>query len=98
MKNTINRESYFLTKTIQLKQWKRVLDKLISRAEKTKDRKKTELLHHIVKIQVKKARTEAKLRQLQNEKNGNRSNLKADFEKSWGDLRKAFLRASAKTE
>ena len=83
-------------KAKQLKQWERVINKLISSVETAKDRRKKELLHHIVKIQVKKARTEAKLRQMQNEENGNWNNLKGDFEKSWRELREAFLKASAR--
>jgi hypothetical protein len=96
MENTKNKESYLLIKVKQLKQWERVIDKLISRAQQAKDKRKTELLHHIIKIKVKKARTEVKLRQLKNEKNGKWNRLKGDFEKSWGELREAFLKASAR--
>jgi hypothetical protein len=96
MENFKNKESYLQRKAKQLQQWERVIDKLISRVEQTKDRKKTELRHHIVKIQVKKARTAVKLRQLQNTGNGKWNEIKADFEKSWRELRQAFLKASAK--
>jgi hypothetical protein len=98
MKNLINRESYLQIKTKQLQQWERVVDKLISRADNAKDRSQTELRHHILKIQVSKARTEAKLRKLQKANNGKWNDIKADFEISWGQLRQSFLKASTRSK
>ena len=95
MENHKNKESYLQRRTQQLQQWERVIDKLISRADKAKDISETDLRHHIVKIQVKKARTEVILRHLQEEGNGKWDDIKAGLEKSWKDLRKAFLKASA---
>ena len=96
MENIKNRESYLQRRAEQLRQWERVIDKLISRADKAKDRSKTELGHHIVKIQVKKARTEAKLRQLHEAGNEKWDDIKADLEISWVELREAFSKASAR--
>ena len=96
MENLINKESYLLRRAEQLHQWERVIDKLISRAERAKDRSKTELHHHIVKIWVKKVRTEVKLRHLKEAGNGKWNDLKADLDKSWGELRETFLKASAR--
>lgn len=98
MRNLINRESYLQTKTKQLLQWDRVIEKLISRADNTADRGQTEIRHHIIKIQVNKARAEAKLRKLQKENNGNWNDIKADFEKSWNELRQSFLKASTRSK
>jgi hypothetical protein len=96
MEDLNNRESYSLRKTEQLRQWEGVIDKLTVRAEKAVDKNKTDLQHHIIKIRVKKARTEAILRKLQQSDNGNWDLLKGAFEKSWQELRKTFLKASAK--
>jgi hypothetical protein len=96
MENLKDKESYLQRKAQQLRQWERVIEKLISRADRAKDKRETELRHHILKIQVKKARTEAKLRQLQEEENGKWDDIKAGLEKSWVELREAFLKASAR--
>jgi hypothetical protein len=96
MENPKNRESYLQRRAEQLRQWDRVMAKLIARVDKVKGKSNTDLRHHIVKIQVKKARTEVKLRQLQEEGNGKWDDIKADLEKLWGELREAFLKASAK--
>jgi hypothetical protein len=96
MENHKNKESYLQRRIQQLQQWERVIDKLISRADLAKDKRETELRHHIVKIQVKKARTEVILRHLQEEGNGKWDEIKASLEKSWVELREAFLKASAK--
>jgi hypothetical protein len=96
MENLINKESYLLRRAEQLHQWERVIDKLISRDERAKDRSKTELHHHIVKIWVKKARTEVKLRHLKDAEKGKWNDLKADLEKSLEELREAFLKSSTK--
>jgi hypothetical protein len=96
MENHKNKESYLQRRTQQLQQWERVIDKLISRADKAKDISETDLRHHIVKIQVKKARTEVILRHLQEEGNGKWDDIKAGLEKSWVELREAFLKASAR--
>ena len=96
MENLKDKESYLQRKAQQLRQWERVIEKLISRADRAKDKRETELRHHILKIQVKKTRTEAKLRQLQEEENGKWDDIKAGLEKSWVELREAFLKASAR--
>jgi hypothetical protein len=96
MENLKNKESYLQRRAKQLQQWERVIDKLISRADKASGKSKTELHHHIVKIRVKKERAEVKLEQLQEAGNGMWDFLKADLENSWVELREAFLAASAK--
>jgi hypothetical protein len=98
MENHKNKESYLQIKAQQLRQWERVIDKLISRADKAKDKRETDLRHHIVKIQVKKARTEVILRHLHEEGNGKWDDIKAGLEKSWMELREAFLKASARSK
>lgn len=80
----------------QLQQWDRVIAKLVARADKAKDMRQKDLRHYILKIQVLKARTEVKLRQLQEAKNGDWDNIKTSLENSWTTLRKAFLKASAR--
>jgi hypothetical protein len=90
------KEIYLERRIKQLKQWDRVIEKLKSRADKANDKTEEDLRHHIVKIQVKKARTEVRLRQLQNEDDNKWAFTKAGLEKSWLDLRNAILRASAK--
>jgi hypothetical protein len=96
MKNPKDKESYLQRRAQQLSQWDRVIEKLISRADRAKDKRETDLRHHIIKIQVKKARTEVKLRQLQEAETGKWDDIKAGLEKSWVELREAFLKASAK--
>jgi hypothetical protein len=97
MENLKNNESYLQRRAQQLRQWERVIEKLISRADRAKDKREIELRHHILKIQVKKARTEAKLRQLQEADYGKWDVIKAGLEKSWVELREAFLKASARS-
>ncbi len=96
MKKHTNKEIYLQRRAQQLIQWERVIDKLKLRADKSEDKSKTDLNHHILKIQVKKARTEVQLRQLQKAENGNWDDLKTSLEQSWTDLRRAFIRASAR--
>ena len=95
MINNTDKKSYLNRRTKQLRQWEPILEKLMLRAEKAQDTSKTELRHHIVKIQMKKARTEVKLRELRKAKKGEWDDLKTGLENSWKDLRKAFLKASA---
>jgi hypothetical protein len=96
MENLKNRESYLQRRAKQLLQWERVIDKLISRADKDSGKSKTKLRHHIVKIRVKKERIEVKLGQLREAENGKWEDIKADLEISWVELREAFLKASTK--
>jgi len=94
----MHKESYLHRRAEQLRQWERVIDKLSSRADKASGKHKTELRHHIVKIEVKKARTEVILRQLEKAENGNWHEIKAVLEISWRELRESFLKASAKSK
>ena len=99
LKNWEYQESYLQRRSEQLKQWQRVIDKLKLRAAKALDsRSKNNLRNHIVKIQVQKARTEAKLNQLQETGSENWHAIRADLDKSWLELREAFLKASARAK
>ena len=96
LKNLKNKEAYLRRKLLQLKQWERVINILRSRAAKSNDKNKTELRHHIGKILVQKARTEHKLKQLQEAGDGKWDDCKIGFELSSGDLRDAILKASSR--
>jgi len=97
MNSAERRVTYLHRKAVQLFQWEKVLNKLRGRADQAIDKDETNLRHHILKIWVKKARTEAKLHTLGESENGNWDRLKADFEKHWKDLRHAFLKASGRS-
>ena len=94
----LENESYLQRRTIQLRLWQRVLDRLISRAVKAEGKSRREQHRHIIKIQVKKDRTEVKLKQLSGASNKMWDTIKIGMEKSWKELREAFLKASAKTK
>ena len=96
MENQKNKESYMIRKSQQLIQWDRVTDKLKLRVADARDKSKTDLRHHLLKIQVVKARTEAILRRLQIAENGNWYHIKSELEKSWRLLRQRFSKASAR--
>jgi len=98
MEKNQNKESYMQRRTQQLQQWDRVIAKLIARADKAKDIRQKDLRHHILKIQVLKARTEVKLRQLREVDNGDWDIIKTGLENNWTTLRKAFLKASARAK
>ena len=93
---SLENETYLQRRTIQLSQWQRVLDRLISRAVKAEGKSRRDQHHHIIKIQVKKERAEVKLRQLDRASNKIWEEIKTGMEKSWKELREAFLKASAK--
>ena len=96
MEDHKNKESYMQRKAQQLIQWDRVIDKLQARADKAKDKSKSDLHRHIIKIKVIKARTAVILNRLRNADNGNWDNIRMDLEKSWGLLRRAFSNASVR--
>ena len=89
-----NKKSYLDKKSEQLQQWDKIIDKLIKRANNQRDDHHTELRHHIVKLQVKKARTEVKLIQLKEAGKEKWDVLKTGLEKNWLELREAFSKAS----
>jgi hypothetical protein len=95
-KRSIENESYLQRRAAQLHQWQRVLDRLISRAVKAEGKSRRDQHHHIIKIQVKKDRTEVNLKQLSRAGNKMWDNIKIGMEKSWKELREAFLKASAR--
>ena len=94
MNDDKDNKSYLNGRAEQMRQWDGIIDKLIHRANKQKDENHTELRHHIVKLQVKKARTEVKIRQLQEAGKEKWDDLKAGLEKNWIELREAFSKAS----
>lgn len=93
--HSIEENSYLQKRAQQLHQWQRVLDKMISKAGTAKGKPRRDLHHHILKIQVKKDRTEVKLRQLIKASNEKWDEIKTGMEKSWQELREAFLKSTA---
>ncbi|MEJ2053249.1 MAG: hypothetical protein P8X42_04950 [Calditrichaceae bacterium] len=91
-------KSYLQKRTRQLHQWQRVLDRLIFRAVKAEGENRREQHNHIIKIQVKKDRTEVKLKQLTGINDKFWDEIKSGMDKNWKELRAAFLKASAKTK
>ncbi len=87
---------YVDRKTLQLKQWDRVIAKLILMAKQEDNKSKKDLLHHIKKINIKITRIERKLKKLRESGNQNWFNIKSDIEIKWKDLRKVILKGSAK--
>jgi hypothetical protein len=71
---------------------------LISRAVKAEGKNRREQHRHIIKIQVKKDRTEVKLKQLSETSNKMWDKFKIGMEKSWKELRETFLKASARSK
>jgi len=98
MENPEEKKSYLRERAEQMRKWDKIIDKLIVRSGKAKNKDNTELRHHIVKLQVKKARTDFKLRQLQEAGKEKWDDLKTGLEKNWVELRKAFSKASTKHE
>lgn len=92
------KESYLRRRAMQLNQWDRVIKQLILRADKISSNGKTDLHRHIVKIQVKKARTEVILKKLNAAGSEKWEDIKAGLEKNWKELRIAFLKASGGTK
>jgi len=85
---------YFKKRTEVLKKLEFLIKKLILKAEKAQGKNKTNLLHHVIKIQVKKARTDVILRQLiKNENQQDLDDLMVNLGISLRELRKAFSRA-----
>lgn len=95
---SIENELYLRRRTLQLSQWQRVIDRLISRAVKAEGKNRRELHRHIIKIQVSKDRIEVKLKQLSETSNHMWDNIKIGMEKNWKELRETFLKASAKSK
>jgi len=94
MENSQNKESYLHRKTDQLRQWERVIDRLVSRVDKADDGSKTKLQNRLTKILAKKANTEIVLKQLHDTGNEKWDNIRAVLEQNWLELREAFLETS----
>lgn len=88
------KESYVQKRTEILQKLEGVIDKLILRADKANGKDKINLLHHVIKIKIKKIRTAIKLRQLKETDYENWNSLKVNVEISLKELRLAFLKAS----
>jgi hypothetical protein len=97
MENTDCKELYLQRKAQQLMQWDKVVDKLKTREAGAVMKFKTDLQHHILKIQVIKARTEAKLRNLRIADKSDWDASRQEMEKSWLRLRLAFSRAATQS-
>ena len=98
MENLKNKKYYLRRRTKQLHQWDRVIDRMKARADKAQNQSKTEILRHIINIEVKKEGIALDLRNLKKAENEIWDNIKAKIEKSWVELRHAFLNPSARTE
>jgi hypothetical protein len=96
LKNLKSKESYLKRKSEQLHQWERVIKILSIRSNKSEANNKSEIRVHIGNILVQKARSEYKLKQLQQASNEEWNSTKTGLEKSWIELRAAFLIASAR--
>lgn len=94
MKNPNTNKFYLQRKAKQLKQWEKVLDKIILRAEISNDKDKTKIFQHINKIQAIKLRIEDILNQLQHAENERRGASNINLEKNFDNLRQAFLESS----
>jgi hypothetical protein len=90
MVNFKNKDSYLQRKAKQLHQWERVMGNLITRAQKTEDKKKAELLNQIEKIKTKKAYIEKQLKRMKLSGEKEWRKEKDGLEKSWKELRDAF--------
>ena len=74
-----------------------VIDKLILKAAKAEGKNKTNLQNHVIKIQVKKARTDVLLRKLKGKGDESWDDLKINLDISLKELRKAFSNAFVMT-
>ena len=90
------KELYVDRKAQQLKQWDRVIAKIILTAKQADIESKKDLLHHIKTINIKITRIERILKLLRESGNQNWFNIKFDLEIKWKDLRKVILKGSAK--
>jgi hypothetical protein len=90
-----NNEFYLQKNTDLLQKLESVIDTLILKAEKAEGKHKTNLQHHVIKIQVKKARTDVILRKLKRKENEEQDDLKNNFEISLKKLKKALSNASS---
>ncbi|HEX9654996.1 MAG TPA: coiled coil domain-containing protein, partial [bacterium] len=69
---------------------------LKTKADKAKTESKSALLKQIDELSVKKEMVRDKLKQLQAAGNGSWDDMKAGVEKSWGELKGAFSKASTR--
>lgn len=92
-----NNEFYLQRKTELLQKLEYVIDKLILKADKAEGKHKTNLQHHVIKIQVKKARTDVILRKLKRKEYKDKEQLKDSLEISLKDLKKAFSKSISMT-
>jgi hypothetical protein len=90
MHNSHNKKSYLLRKSEQLRQWDRVLENLIVRAQKANESQKSFQMNQIEKIKAKKVSIENQLKKIEASGEEQWEIDKAGFEKSWKELRNAF--------
>ena len=79
-----------LRKSEQLRQWERVLDKLILRAQRADDTVRSGQLNQIEKIKAEKLSIEDQLKQIEVSGEEHWETEKAYFEKRWKELRNVF--------
>jgi hypothetical protein len=94
MKNHNSNGSYLQRKAEQLKQWEKVLNKLILRAKISNDKNRIIILKHIKNIQSLKLKAEHTLEHLQQAENERWNSSNNNLEKNFENLRKAFLESS----
>jgi len=86
-------EFYLQKNTDLLQKLESVIDKLIVKADNAQGKNKTNLQHHVIKIQVKKARSDVLLRKLKGKETEEKDDLKNNLEISLKELKKAFSNA-----
>jgi hypothetical protein len=98
MESLKNKKFYLHRRAEQLEQWDRVIDRMKARVANAQNQSKIEILHHIMRIQVKKASIVDNLMNLQKAGNEVWDDMKSDVEKKWVELRNAFLDTSARSQ
>ena len=92
-----NKDSYLQRKAKQLHQWERVMDNLITRANNTEDKDRSEILNQIDNIKVKKKYIENELKRLKLSDENEWKEERNELEKSWKELRDAFSNSAVRS-
>lgn len=89
-----HKESYLQISAQQLKEWDAEIVKLKAKADKADTHAKFRLFEHIDELHGRLGTAREKLKQLDAAGDGAWEDLKAGVDKSWYDLRGAFIVAS----
>ncbi len=96
--DTMNdKKLYLQRKADQVQQWERVMENMIARANKAKDKERSEILNQIDNIKVKKENIEHHLRRCKISDEKDWKNEKNDLDKSWKELRDAFSSSAVRS-